>query len=75
MSWTLFYHMSLVEANFNNRFDNIDDCLDRFDQRMNHLKFDVHHLYSHDNLQCQWTPPPHPSFQAPQNPNDQDNNA
>ena len=62
-----FNHLSLIESNFNTRFDHVDTRLDSFEQRMDHLEHDIHHLYAHQNIQCTWNPPPLPPplFQDP----------
>ena len=52
--------MSIVKSNFNTRFDRVDARLDNFDQRMDHVEYDIHQLYAYHNLHCTCPPPPPP---------------
>ena len=45
-----FDHLSIVEFNFNTRFDQVDIRLDRFEHRMDHMEYDIHQLYAHHNI-------------------------
>ena len=61
LAWVghFFDRMSLVESNFNTRFDRVDARLDHFDQRMDQLEFDIYYLYNHHNLQPSLPPQDH----------------
>ena len=52
-SWVaqLFDRMSLMETNFNSRFDQLD-------ANIAHLQHDVHYLYEQQGHSCSYPPPP-----------------
>ena len=53
-----FDHLSIIESNFNNRFDQVDTRLDWFEHRMDHMEYGIHQLYAYHNIQCLWSLPP-----------------
>ena len=64
---SFFDHFSIIESNFNTRFDQVHTRLDQFNHRMDHVEYDIHQLYAYLNIQCSWPspPPPHPSQSPP----------
>ena len=55
----LFNRMSLMETNFNSRFDQLD-------ANIAHLQHDIHYLYEQQGYSCSYAPFTHPPQPPPQ---------